>query len=124
VRDVFVDVTLEVPAREMRHPDAPQAVLERMRDSADRLCSERGARLRTDRAPEVIVKQAMHPLLGDMTLFASRWAAWRRSRWPREPAARPAPVEFRCRMRSPTPRPARRSGGCGGCTSRSPSAAS
>jgi hypothetical protein len=50
-------------------------VLERMRDSADRLCAERGARLRTDRAPEIIVQQAMHPLLGDMTLFASRWAA-------------------------------------------------
>jgi hypothetical protein len=74
VRDTFIDVLLEVPAKEMRHPDAPQAVLERMRDSADRLCAEQGARLRTDRAPEILVKEGIHPLLGDMTLFASRWA--------------------------------------------------
>jgi hypothetical protein len=77
VRDTFVDVRLEVSTRELSGlgDDASQQVLERMRDSADRLCAERGARLRTDRAPEIIVQQAMHPLLGDMTLFASRWAA-------------------------------------------------
>ena len=75
MRDTFVDVRLEVPVRELAAlPDASQQVLERMRDSADRLCAESGARLRTDRAPEIIVQQAMHPLLGDMTLFASRWA--------------------------------------------------
>jgi hypothetical protein len=45
-----------------------------MRDSADRLCAEIGARLRTDRAPEIVVQEAQHPLLGDFTLFASRWA--------------------------------------------------
>jgi hypothetical protein len=77
VRDTFVDVRLEVSTRELADLglDASQQVLERMRDSADRLCEERGARLRTDRAPEIVVQQAMHPLLGDMTLFASRWAA-------------------------------------------------
>jgi hypothetical protein len=77
VRDTFVDVRLEVSTRELAGlgDDASQQVLERMRDSADRLCAERGARLRTDRAPEIVVQQAMHPLLGDMTLFASRWAA-------------------------------------------------
>ena len=75
MRDTFVDVRLEVPVRELAAlPDAGQQVLERMRDSADRLCAESGARLRTDRAPEIVVQQAMHPLLGDMTLFASRWA--------------------------------------------------
>jgi len=75
MRDLFVDVRLEVPVRELAAlPDASQQVLERMRDSADRLCADSGARLRTDRAPEIIVEQAMHPLLGDMTLFASRWA--------------------------------------------------
>ena len=76
MRDVFVEVLLEVPAAEVRRLyDPAQQVLERMRDKADRLCSEQGARLRTDRAPEIVVKEAMHPLLGDMTLFASRWAA-------------------------------------------------
>ena len=75
MRDTFVDVRLEVPVRELAAlPDASQQVLERMRDSADRLCEERGARLRTDRAPEIVIQQAMHPLMGDMTLFASRWA--------------------------------------------------
>jgi hypothetical protein len=77
VRDTFVDVRLEVPTRELAGlgDDASQQVLERMRDSADRLCAERGARLRTDRAPEIVVQEAQHPLLGDFTLFASRWAA-------------------------------------------------
>ena len=76
MRDVFVDVLLEVPTGELRVLDnAAQQVLERLRDSADRLCSEQGGRLRTDRAPELVVKEAQHPLLGDMTLFASRWAA-------------------------------------------------
>lgn len=75
MRDTFIDVRLEVPVRELAAlRDASQQILERMRDSADRLCAEHGARLRTDRAPEIIVEQAMHPLLGDMTLFASRWA--------------------------------------------------
>ena len=75
MRDTFVDVRLEVPTRELLAlHDAPQQVLERMRDSADRLCADSGARLRTDRAPEVIVQEAQHPLLGDFTLFASRWA--------------------------------------------------
>lgn len=76
MRDTFVDVRLEVPTRELAGlQDAGTQVLERMRDSADRLCEDSGARLRTDRAPEILVQQAMHPLLGDMTLFASRWAA-------------------------------------------------
>lgn len=75
MRDTFVDVRLEVTTRELASlPDAETQVFERMRDSADRLCAENGAQLRTDRAPEIIVEQAMHPLLGDMTLFASRWA--------------------------------------------------
>jgi hypothetical protein len=75
VRDLFVDVRLEVPTRELLAlgEDGPRQVVERMRDSADRLCAEQGARLRTDRAPELLVNDAIHPLLGDMTLFASRW---------------------------------------------------
>jgi hypothetical protein len=77
VQDTFVDVRLEVPVRELAAlgDDGPRQVVERMRDSADRLCAERGGRLRTDRAPELIVQEAQHPLLGDFTLFASRWAA-------------------------------------------------
>jgi hypothetical protein len=75
MRDAFVDVRLEVPAYELQGlPDAATQVIERMRDSADRLCAESGARLRTDRAPEIVVQEAQHPLLGDFTLFASRWA--------------------------------------------------
>jgi hypothetical protein len=76
VRDVFVDVLLEVPVRELAGlPDPSRELYERMRVSADRLCAEQGARLRTDRAPEVQVREGRHPLIGDMTLVASRWAA-------------------------------------------------
>ncbi len=75
MRDVFVDVLLEVPVRELAALHDPTAELyEAMRTTADRLCSEKGARLRTDRAPEVRVQEARHPLLGDMTLVATRWA--------------------------------------------------
>ena len=76
MRDAFVDVTLEVPAAELVRLSDPTAFLyERMRDRADALCAESGARLRTDRAPEVIVQEGRHPLLGlDVTLVASRWA--------------------------------------------------
>ena len=76
MRDLFVDVLLEVPSPELRRLHDPAGeVLERMRIKADQACDEQGAQLRTDRAPEIVVKEAMHPLLGDMTLFASRWAA-------------------------------------------------
>lgn len=75
MRDAFVDVTLEVPVRELAGlHDPTQALYERMREGADRLCSESGARLRTDRAPEVHVREGRHPLIGDVTLVASRWA--------------------------------------------------
>ncbi len=75
MRDVFVDVLLEVPVRELAGLyDPTRALYERMRISADRLCAEKGARLRTDRAPEVHVREGRHPLMGDMTLVASRWA--------------------------------------------------
>jgi hypothetical protein len=76
VRDVFVDVLLEVPARELLMLDDPARVVwERMREAADVKCAAAGARLRTDRAPEVLVQEARHLLGGDVTLVASRWAA-------------------------------------------------
>jgi hypothetical protein len=76
VRDVFVDVLLEVPARELLMLDDPTRwAWERMRREADEKCAEVGATLRTDRAPEVLVQEGHHPLLGDVTLIGSRWAA-------------------------------------------------
>lgn len=76
MRDAFVDVTYEVPALELAmQRDPPSYVLERMRDRADALCAEQGARLRTDRSPEVIVNQAVERATGaDTVLIASRWA--------------------------------------------------
>ena len=75
MRDAFVDVLLEVPVRELAAlHDPTRELYERMREGADAKCAESGARLRTDRAPEVRVQEARHPLLGDMTLVASRWA--------------------------------------------------
>lgn len=75
MRDAFVDVMLEVPVRELAAlPDPTRALYERMREGADARCAEVGGRLRTDRAPEVRVQEADHPLIGGVTLVASRWA--------------------------------------------------
>lgn len=75
MRDLFIDVFLEVPVSELaRVYDPTTALYERMREAADAKCAESGARLRTDRAPEVHVREGRHVLIGDMTLVASRWA--------------------------------------------------
>lgn len=76
MRDAFVDLLLEVTATELAQQDDPTRYLwERMRERADQVCGEQGARLRTDREPEVVVRQGKHPLLGfDMYLCATRWA--------------------------------------------------
>lgn len=75
MRDAFVDVFLEVPVRELAALHDPTAALyERMREGADAKCAEVGARLRTDRAPEVRVVEAQTPLGVDVTLVGSRWA--------------------------------------------------
>lgn len=75
MRDSFVDVTLEVPARDLMLERNPtRYVFERMRERADELCAANFGRLRTDRAPEIIVSNAVDPLTGsDMVLCASRW---------------------------------------------------
>ena len=75
MKDVFIDVTLEVPVAQLALlQDPTRELYESMRTKADQMCRENGARLRTDRAPEVRIQEARHPLLGDMTLVASRWA--------------------------------------------------
>lgn len=76
MRDIFIDVLLEVPTRDLGQQDDPTTYLyERMRHRADEICAEHGAQLRTDRQPEVHVREGRHPLLDiDMTLVASRWA--------------------------------------------------
>jgi hypothetical protein len=76
MRDAFVDVTLELPITELSTVTNPSNfVLEKMRDEADRLCDEAKARLRTDRAPEIQVNQAIEARTGrTMLLCASRWA--------------------------------------------------
>lgn len=76
MRDIYMDVLLEVPVVDLQHqPDPTTYLLERMRTRADEMCAENGAQLRTDRAPEVVVREGRHPLLGlDMVLVASRWA--------------------------------------------------
>lgn len=74
MRDGFIEVLLEVPAAQLaRLEDPTRDLYEAMRVAADEKCAEAGARLRTDRHPEVLVQQARHVLIGDMTLVASRW---------------------------------------------------
>lgn len=74
MRDSFVDVTLEVPARAlMLERDPSRYVFESMRERADELCARNLGRLRTDRAPEIIVSNAVALDGTDMVLCASRW---------------------------------------------------
>jgi hypothetical protein len=75
MRDIYVDVLLEVPVSELAVQSDPTRYLyEVMRLKADAMCAESGARLRTDRAPEVEVREGQHPITRqDVTLVASRW---------------------------------------------------
>ena len=76
MRDAFVDVTTEVPLAELATVRDPSGlVLETMRETADKLCDESGARLRTARAPEVHVSRGIEKATGtEVLLCASRWA--------------------------------------------------
>lgn len=55
---------------------ASKEIINRLRIKAEQVCREAGfgVELRTDRAPEIVSKQAMSPLLGgEYFLVASRW---------------------------------------------------
>lgn len=72
----FVDVRCEFDTFGLAQlADPAQEVMEIVREEAQRLCDTRGAVLRTDRAPEVIIRRAIHAASGrDVTLVSSRWA--------------------------------------------------
>lgn len=76
MRDAFVDVQLELnPDALALESDPSQYVLEASRAEAERLCDDNRAQLRTDRAPEVLVKKGIHKLTRqEVLLVASRWA--------------------------------------------------
>jgi hypothetical protein len=77
VRDVFIDVTADIRLDELRRiPPGRRAgeILEVLRRKADAECERVGARLRTDREPELHLRDAQHPLGWDVLLVASRWA--------------------------------------------------
>jgi len=68
MRDLFVDVNLE------SEHDPARLALEMTRETAERLCAENGARLRTDRDPEIVIRRAVKPVTGrDVVLVATRW---------------------------------------------------
>lgn len=75
MRDLFVDVNCEFDtARLNEQPDPSRYALEQSRHTADQLCADQGARLRTDRAPEVVISSAIRPETGrPITLVATRW---------------------------------------------------
>lgn len=76
MQDIFMDVRLEIDADSLsREADPAQWVIEKARYEADKLCEQSGARLRTDRAPEIIVERGQHRLTGQLcVLVATRWA--------------------------------------------------
>lgn len=73
---LFVDVNIELDVLELaKVADPARYALELSRETADRLCHEAGAQLRTDRAPEVIIGRGVDPFTGrDVVMAASRWA--------------------------------------------------
>lgn len=73
---LFVDVNVELDALELaKVVDPARYALELSRETADRLCQDSGAQLRTDRPPEVIIGRGVDPLTGrDVVMAASRWA--------------------------------------------------
>lgn len=76
MRDAFVDVRLEIDLDSLTTQDRPDEwVIEQARTEADRLCDRNGARLRTDRAPEILVEKGQHRETGQLCLLvATRWA--------------------------------------------------
>ena len=75
-----MDVELHIPdADVVDYGDAVTAskeIINRLRIKAEQVCREAGSgvELRTDRAPEIILKQAMSAFHGgDFLLVASRW---------------------------------------------------
>lgn len=76
MRDVFVVVQMEFDTLALaREADPAKFVLEASRAEADLLCERSGARLRTDRAPELIVQRAQRKDTGaSVVTVDSRWA--------------------------------------------------
>jgi hypothetical protein len=73
--DAFIDVQLEIAASSITDRDTTSRfIIERSRHEAEVLAERSGATVRTDRAPEIVVRRAMHSLTGDVLLVASRWA--------------------------------------------------
>lgn len=72
----YVEVLLEVPVKELAAlHDPTQELYEKMRLAAQEKAAEVGKRVDAGEGPvEVVVQQARHPLMGDFTLVASRWA--------------------------------------------------
>lgn len=72
----FVEVLLEVPTRELAGlHDPTQELYEKMRVAAQQKCGEVGRRVDSGLGPvEVLVQEGQHPLIGNVTLVASRWA--------------------------------------------------
>ena len=79
MREAQLDVTLEIQVMDdvavMGDTDFWRGAMEKMREEADRLAATvPGARLRTDRPPEIISRLGSHNLLlGEWVLVASRW---------------------------------------------------
>ena len=79
MRDIFIDVQVEAQVAELEPlgPDgASRFMIERSRHEAERIVAQHaGARLRTDRAPEIDLRRGAHTLLGgDWVLCLTRWA--------------------------------------------------
>jgi hypothetical protein len=80
VQDIKMDVELHIPNADIvdlgDSVTASKEIINRLRIKAEQVCREAGpgVELRTDRAPEIVTKQAFSAILGgDYFLVASRW---------------------------------------------------
>lgn len=80
MKDIMMDVELHIPNADiLMYGDSETAskeIINRLRIEAERVCREAGSgvQLRTDRAPEIVTKQAMSSIVGgEFLLVGSRW---------------------------------------------------
>jgi hypothetical protein len=80
MKDIQLDVELHIPNADILSfgdsESAAKEIINRLRIKAEQVCRDAGSgvELRMDRAPEIVSKQAMSPILGgEYFLVAARW---------------------------------------------------
>lgn len=77
MREAMLDVDLTIPRRDVvmagGFGQCMHSLMIRSRDEAVRKAAEQGGTVRPTVNPQVVVSEAISPLLGDVFLLATRW---------------------------------------------------